>query len=349
MAETRWMLAFDAACGTCRVVSATVATACDGRLEVVPLGRDDVRQWRTEALGPQAPWAPTLISVTGEHARAWTGPVMGVRLARRLGVRSGLRVLAALGGLRRAETASGEQTGKGSGKGFSRKQFLRVGAGAGLAVGILAGGAMPAFAATNNITEWAKANPGRLPRTYGELLEYPTEFRRAVWGQLSPEFRGSVWRTEFANYRAAHPELTSAQQDVLRRATALAANPALFAHPLRDAAADQDLARQVDALAAAATTAFGKQEASRVFANLGPDTATRALPAGVAAGVNGCTCSSQSVNSCSDGNCVSTDLCNCRSNCAWCGIPCAAYKPGCGLFYQFECDGGCGDCAGARC
>src|SRR5919197_3957987 len=134
--EARLVLAFDASCGTCREVSAAVAQACGGRLEVLPLAHDDVRRWRAQTLGPAAPWTPTLLRVRdarvrnererddrggddrvrvgrggddrvrvgrgGDGAvRAWTGTAMGVALIRHLGPRATIQVLRALGELRR--------------------------------------------------------------------------------------------------------------------------------------------------------------------------------------------------------------------------------------------------------
>src|SRR5882757_1299577 len=56
----RWVLAFDASCGTCRQISGVAGEACDGKLEVLPLADANVRQWREQSLGVDAEWAPTL-------------------------------------------------------------------------------------------------------------------------------------------------------------------------------------------------------------------------------------------------------------------------------------------------
>jgi len=59
--RTRWVLAFDASCNTCREISAQVSSASDGKLEVLPLNHPDVQRWRQQGLGVQPPWAPTLL------------------------------------------------------------------------------------------------------------------------------------------------------------------------------------------------------------------------------------------------------------------------------------------------
>ena len=48
--------------------------ACDARLDVVALGRADVRAWRLSALVPDAPWAPTLMKVTSSAGDAAAVP-----------------------------------------------------------------------------------------------------------------------------------------------------------------------------------------------------------------------------------------------------------------------------------
>ncbi len=101
LSETRWVLAFDASCATCRQVSAVVVQACEGRLEVLPLSRPDVRSWREQALGAEPRWVPTLLRVEGDKARAWTGVGMAMPLARRLGPAATVRVLRGLGQMRR--------------------------------------------------------------------------------------------------------------------------------------------------------------------------------------------------------------------------------------------------------
>ncbi|WP_163570138.1 hypothetical protein [Fodinicola feengrottensis] len=125
----RWVLAFDATCGTCTKISTAVSQACGGRLKILPLSRDDVRGWRQEALGENPPWAPTLIQLTDGRPRAWTGTRMTARLARLLGPRSSMRVVRALGQLRHETLTPRPSTAVG------RRQLLKFGA-AGIAVAV---------------------------------------------------------------------------------------------------------------------------------------------------------------------------------------------------------------------
>jgi len=141
----RWVLTFDASCGTCREIARAVAQACDGKLDVMPLAHPDVRRWRQQSLGPTAPWAPTLMRIQDSDVRAWIGAAMSIRLLRLLGARSTVRVVTALGQLshrgneRRPASSPGQDA-------MGRAEFLRFGAGAVVAVGFIFAGRMPALA-----------------------------------------------------------------------------------------------------------------------------------------------------------------------------------------------------------
>lgn len=91
--EERLMLAFDAGCVACGGMAASVEEAADDRLEVISLDDPVVRRWRRQALGDDAPWAPTLIEVKGESVKAWTGLKMGVVLTKKLGLSVTWRIM----------------------------------------------------------------------------------------------------------------------------------------------------------------------------------------------------------------------------------------------------------------
>ncbi|MDD7940522.1 hypothetical protein PHK61_19030 [Actinomycetospora lutea] len=96
------VLAFDADCGRCRAVAATVAETLSGAgrpdLDVLPLADYRVALWRAEA-GVERD-APTLIEITAtdgdDRVRAWTGSAVVPALVRRLGARRTARLVAAL-------------------------------------------------------------------------------------------------------------------------------------------------------------------------------------------------------------------------------------------------------------
>jgi hypothetical protein len=347
--DGRWVLAFDADCGACKEISAIVSRECDGRLEVLPLTDPDVREWRRQALGPQPPWAPTLISHQPGRVRAWTGPGMGPRLARRLGVRRTGRVLGALGQLRRRHAPPGVDVRPAAELSLSRKGFLNLAAGVAVAGGVLFAGKTPAFAKANQATEamnrWLATNRGRLPQRYDDLMTFPDSYRKAIWGQLNPSVRSQLWLERFARYRAAHPNLGDRQVAVLDEMVGFVGQPASFE---RDRLAT--VAPRMEALAQAAIEAFGTDEARELLTRLGPEPSadqvpTVALPDGTIAI---CSCSVES-NWCV-ANCYHWTACDCNCIYSYCrGIGCLATTSGCGNFWSHPCDGRCNTCIGTTC
>lgn len=309
-----WVLAFDAACARCREISAVVAQACDGKLEVLPLRHPDVQQWRTQALGTEPPWAPTLLAVHDQRVRAWTGPGMAFPLIRRLGIRSTARLLRALGGLpsTRTEPSSDQLLG--------RKGFLKLGAGLAAATGLILTGRTPATAAEEpecvRARAWVKANQHRLPETYADFAAYPTAYRQAIYAELQAETRSSLWIAHLDHSRAARPHLTAQQRMVLDQATRIAGDPRTFTSN-RDAGTDKQLTKLADS----AIAAFGRTEARAILATLGPakpNVGTSGLP---------------------DCECAFFDDRFCGGHCRTGG--CEVLDSGCGALWIYSCNGLC--------
>lgn len=322
LGSENWILAFDASCGTCREISRTVAAACDGRLVVLPLTHPAVAAWRESALGARAPWEPTLIRARGDEAlRVWVGQRIALPLVRRLGMRSTVRVLNELGRLRREVHEPMARTG-----GVSRKNFLRIGAGAAMAGGMLVLGRTPALAEQrySAATAWVNANKDRLPRTYSEITKYSVEYRRAIYDALPPSTRSTLWREHLRRYRAAHPELTEEQETALSRLEEYASLESTFTAPRTEGSA----ARRTDErIHAALVGAFGAREAYAIAASLGPDEGSGPGEAGALAPA--CSCSTAS------------DYCSGTSYCRAVSGQCHIQTSGCGALWQYRCNGLC--------
>lgn len=132
MARSLWILGFDGDCLTCRQLAEEVARLANGRLAVRSLRDPEVAAWRARALGPDAPWAPTLFRVEGERVEAWTGRRLAWQLARLLGPSRALALaerLVALNGAPQPATA-----------GLTRRGFLGKLGAAAVAFGLLASG-----------------------------------------------------------------------------------------------------------------------------------------------------------------------------------------------------------------
>ena len=93
----RLVLDFDAGCMTWSGLARSIEEAVGDKLELRSLTDPAVEHWRKQALGENAPWAPTLVEVNGSVVRAWTGVRMGAHLARRLRPAATWRVAKILG------------------------------------------------------------------------------------------------------------------------------------------------------------------------------------------------------------------------------------------------------------
>lgn len=145
----RLVLGFDGGCVTCSDLAERISEQVGDRLEVRSLHHPQVEYWREQALGKDAPWAPTLFEVGGPRKiRAWTGPRMAVRLACALGPVSTWRVMQVLGEIDAPKVAIvGSPVSGGGAAGMSRGQFLKGLGGAALAFGVLSGTTSAARAA----------------------------------------------------------------------------------------------------------------------------------------------------------------------------------------------------------
>ncbi|MEV1023211.1 bacteriocin fulvocin C-related protein [Streptomyces sp. NPDC050264] len=286
-----------------------VRVSVDGTLATAGLTEPRIRGLRARALGEGAEWAPTLLAVDGDQVRAWTGTALSLRLARLLGPSDSLRVVRALRDLDVLRSPS-------------RRGILKAVPGLALGTFLVTGGlaTSPAQAVTRSkgskASRWVKANPGRLPSGYSEFASYPADYRRAIYGALSPSDRSELWVAHFANHRKTHPALSAEQSAVLDDATRLA--PQIIAGRRQGAA--------VDGLETAAVAAFGASEARAILRTLGPAD-TQGAASRRDQGIQAVDCNSQ---------CAGTGSCDtvCYDSCNWSDY-------GCGPLWLGPCSGFC--------
>ncbi|MGP4103248.1 bacteriocin fulvocin C-related protein [Nonomuraea sp. KM90] len=302
-----------------------VSGAADGRLEILPLQRPDVQRWRVHAFGENAPFTPTLLKVRGsgeqeEDVRGWTARRMAIPLIGRLGPRRTLRVLTALGGLREeVDQPLGSRPGV-----LDRKSFLRLGAGAAVAGGMLFAGKAPAFAEQRQAAAaaWVARAGKDLPRTYEEFRRYALAYRREIYRALPINVRGKLWREHLKHYRAAHPAMPASQEQTFARVESLIADDSIF----DVAAGKREEYRQAQLqLHDALVENFGEDEAYQIVAALGPSQ----RPSGTQLLASACDCN------------LDDDWCSGAT--AFCsGFPCDQPAPkGCGWFWEEPCNGLC--------
>ena len=98
-------LGYDSSCSTCRPlahqVRQDVKEGGGEDFDIIALNDTAMARWRHDALGPDAPWAPTLVEVTEQGCtQGWTGLALGWALVRRVGIAMTVRLATHLGQLR---------------------------------------------------------------------------------------------------------------------------------------------------------------------------------------------------------------------------------------------------------
>ena len=134
----RLVLGFDARCMTCSGLASSIEEAVGDRLEVRSLSEPPMEHWRREVFGENAPWAPTLVEVSGSNVQRWTGWRMAAHMARILGTTTTWRVMQVLGQLDAVPVPETGITAKLAGR-LSRAGFLKGVGGVLIAASILTG------------------------------------------------------------------------------------------------------------------------------------------------------------------------------------------------------------------
>jgi hypothetical protein len=309
---SEWVLGFDAGCAACSDVVERIGGALGGEVAVAGLDDARVHELRHRALGPRAPFVPTLLEVDGERVRAWTGPRLSLRLIRLLGVRRSVAVVRAL------DHADVVVRG-------DRRALLKAVPALTLGAFLISGGlAAPAMAAAGRRMSWAEAQrwaagQAKLPSSHAEVSELPMVLRKAALERLPASAKISLWQEQVRQVRLANPQLSRAQQAVLERGHALI--PQVFAP-----AGQAETAGLLDEFEREAVDVLGRPIAYAAFGVLGK------AEVGAAARQ-------------SDGLEIMT--CDCRPNhtaCGSCGyaVPCNPTDSGCGFLWWQPCIAVCG-------
>lgn len=120
---TAVFLGFDASCSYCSSMAESLAREVGDLVTVLPLADERMRRWRNQVWGDDAPWAPTLVRVSDEQPKAWTGWKIAPVLTKEVGPQKALTVLSTLGAEELNRTASPDR----SSKIITRRASLRAG------------------------------------------------------------------------------------------------------------------------------------------------------------------------------------------------------------------------------
>ncbi|MBA2811477.1 bacteriocin fulvocin C-related protein [Streptomyces sp. KM273126] len=193
---------------------------------------------------------------------------MGIALAARLGPRRTLKALQALGRLREAvRRGEAPSTSPDRAVLLSRKNFLYLCGGAVSAAGLVLAGQTPAFARSeaSHAREWVALNQNRLPHSYKDIGRLPVAHRKEVLRTFSPREQARLWVEHLHRYKAAHPDLTAVQAELVDEAAEFV--PRYFAEK-------QELAPRLRALGERAQETLGEEEAHKLLGLLGPEEAS---------------------------------------------------------------------------
>lgn len=138
MDNTHYILGYDASCSVCSTTTQRMHDEVGSILEFRPLQSAQMVEYRSRALGPDAPWAPTLVKVQGDSIEAWPGWRMGPELVKITGPHKALQLLSILG----------QETALPSHGRLSRRSLLRSITGVAAGALILTGLPKPAFASS---------------------------------------------------------------------------------------------------------------------------------------------------------------------------------------------------------
>ena len=147
----RLVLGFDAGCVTCSGLASSIEEAVGDRLEVRSLSEPPMEHWRREVFGENAPWAPTLVEVSGSNVQAWTGWRMAAHMACILGTATTWRVMQVLDELGAVPVPETSLAAKLAGR-LSRAGFLKGVGGVLVAASILS--ESEAFAKGTSLRGW---------------------------------------------------------------------------------------------------------------------------------------------------------------------------------------------------
>lgn len=196
--ETELHLGYDASCTKCTRMAQEVEEITQGRLDVLPLSNPDMSQWRRQALGDNATWAPTLVEVSGESVRAWTGAAMGMQLRRRVGNRNTWQIAKALG--TRHDAAAGKAPSA-----ISRSAFMKGAVGALVGLSVLAarprqaqaseGGDADHWLAQLELTDALEMSDDQLSEAVTSVAQ-SSDFERMTESQSGSQANLGTWATD---------------------------------------------------------------------------------------------------------------------------------------------------------
>lgn len=200
-----------------------------------------------------------------------------------------------------------------------------------------------------------------ISKKYQDLSALPLKDRKSIFRRSTPAEKSGYWRTHLSAYLVNHPDLNEWQQKIVLDAMLLL-TPAYFAVPSESPEWKTKVDQPSRSLESQIDVAFSREDAAKIFATLGADSQAAKLGP-TAAGI----ASRKSINyeppisdtlpyhqwtnsrfSIQDLELDQNATCGCNLDQDFCwgwkycsANACAASQGGCGLGWQFPCNGVC--------
>ncbi len=143
--------------------------------------------------------------------------------------------------------------------------------------------------------------------------------RKEFFRNASSQDKSLFWKIHFARSLVLFPDLTKQQKEVILDAIALV-NPQIYETSKTSAEWKTKVDEPTKTISNRAVGIFSKEEGVKIFVKLGGEVESELRP-------SECDCSRGSIAACWDEYCVSSS--------------CRRTDGGCGVFWQFDCDGVC--------
>lgn len=118
------------------------------------------------------------------------------------------------------------------------------------------------------IRTWLIDHPDALPRTLNDLAQFPMAFRRVMVNAVKAEVRKDLWREHLETFLGSESPLNESQRRIV--AATILKFPELFTAPAPNPAL-VEWEREI-------AITFSRQEAARVFAQIGPPEPPNGIP-----------------------------------------------------------------------
>lgn len=179
------------------------------------------------------------------------------------------------------------------------------------------------------VDAWVTANAGTLPTSYEELTLFPSNYRRVIFGALSPTVKSRLWQHHLFGVLQSQPAQTAERKQAIGDAIALAGASTFQIAADADSNEASHIHQRLEDLHNRFVSLFGEDMARSLLSELGPIDVVAEADIGAPARRLSCECADAS-SYCHRGYECDKGYRNCKRR-----------NRGCGTFGRYACDGVC--------